>query len=32
LGPAKSGQLIDKILALDTVPDMRQLRPLLQRG
>lgn len=32
LGAAKSAKLIDKILALETVPDVRELRPFLQRG
>jgi 2-methylcitrate dehydratase PrpD len=32
LGAMKSGKLIDKILALETVQDVRELRPLLQRG
>ena len=32
LGAAKSASLIQKILALETVQDIRELRPLLQRG
>ena len=32
LGNAKSSNLIDKIVALETVPDVGQLRPLLQRA
>jgi 2-methylcitrate dehydratase PrpD len=32
LGGVKSGKLIDKILALENVKDVRELRPLLQRG
>jgi 2-methylcitrate dehydratase PrpD len=31
LGAAQSGMLIDKILALETVQDVRELRPLLQK-
>ena len=31
LGPAKSAGLIQKILALELVPDIRELRPLLQK-
>jgi 2-methylcitrate dehydratase PrpD len=31
LGDAKSGKLIQTILALETVKDVRELRPLLQR-
>jgi len=32
LGADKTGKLIQKVLALETVKDMRELRPLLQRG
>jgi len=32
LGTDKSAKLIQKILALDSVKDVRELRPLLQRG
>ncbi len=32
LGADKSGKLIQTILALETVKDVRELRPLLQRG
>ncbi len=32
LGADKSAKLIQKILALETVKDVRELRPLLQRG
>jgi hypothetical protein len=32
LGADKSTKLIQKILALETVKDVRELRPLLQRG
>lgn len=32
LGADKSGKLIQKVLALETVKDVRELRPLLQRG
>ncbi len=32
LGAGKCGQLIDKIFALETVKDIRELRPLLQRS
>jgi 2-methylcitrate dehydratase PrpD len=32
LGAVQSGKLIDKILTLETVTDIRELRPLLQRG
>ena len=32
LGAAKSASLIQKILALESVQDVRELRPLLQRG
>ncbi len=32
LGADKSAKLIQKILALETVKDIRELRPLLQRG
>ena len=31
LGAAKSAKLIDTLLALETVKNVRQLRPLLQR-
>ena len=31
LGPARAGALIDALLALDTLADVRALRPLLQR-
>jgi 2-methylcitrate dehydratase PrpD len=30
LGTAKSSQLIQKVLAIETVRDVRELRPLLQ--
>jgi len=30
-GPARAGALIDALLALDTLPDVRALRPFLQR-
>lgn len=32
LGPEKTGKLIEKILTLETVKDVRELRPLLQKG
>ncbi len=32
LGAGKSAKLIEKILALETVKDVRELRPLLQHG
>jgi 2-methylcitrate dehydratase PrpD len=32
LGADKTGKLIQKVLALETVKDVRELRPLLQRG
>ena len=32
MGVEKTGQLIEKLLTLETVKDVRQLRPLLQRG
>jgi 2-methylcitrate dehydratase PrpD len=32
LGADKSAKLVQKILALETVKDVRELRPLLQRG
>jgi 2-methylcitrate dehydratase PrpD len=32
LGAEKSGKLIQKVLALETVKDVRELRPLLQRA
>jgi 2-methylcitrate dehydratase PrpD len=32
LGPSTSSKLIDKILALETVHDVRELRPVLQRS
>ena len=32
LGAAKSASLIQRILALESVPNIRELRPLLQRG
>lgn len=32
LGAAKAGQAIQKVLALETVKDIRELRPLLQKG
>jgi hypothetical protein len=32
LGASKSDQLIQTVLALETVKDIRALRPLLQRG
>jgi 2-methylcitrate dehydratase PrpD len=32
LGGAKSAKLIQAILALETVQDLRELRPLLQKG
>jgi len=32
LGREKSEQLIGTIFAIETVPDVRSLRPLLQRG
>lgn len=32
LGAGKCGQLIEKVLALETVMDIRELRPLLQRS
>ena len=32
LGKAKSAKLIDTVLALESVKNVRQLRPLLQRA
>ena len=32
LGAAQSAKLIQAILALETVKDVRELRPLLRRG
>jgi len=32
LGSASCGRLIEKVLALETVKDIRELRPVLQRG
>jgi len=32
LGGANTGKLIDALLALETVKDIRTLRPLLQRA
>jgi len=31
LGTAKSGELIERVLALESIVDMRELRPLLQK-
>jgi hypothetical protein len=31
LGAARSGRLIERVLSLDTTPDIRRLRPFLQR-
>jgi hypothetical protein len=32
LGAAIAGKLIDKVLALESAKDIRELRPLLQRA
>jgi 2-methylcitrate dehydratase PrpD len=32
IGPARSSGLIDKVLALENVKDVRELRPLLQKS
>ena len=32
LGAAKAGQAIQKVMTLETVKDIRELRPLLQKG
>ena len=32
LGAAQAGRLIDRVLALDTLPNVRALRPLLQHA
>jgi 2-methylcitrate dehydratase PrpD len=32
LGPPRASALIDAVLALDTLPDVRSLRPLLSRS
>jgi hypothetical protein len=32
LGPAKSAELIERVLGLERVGDIRELRPLLQKA
>jgi len=32
LGSTQTLKLIDKVLSMETIPDVRELRPLLQKG